>query len=168
MKKILLVLILLSNMSFSKIFNFLQTDFKAQVLEKSYINNKNKEKEYDLSYTKEKLELKILKPSINKGEIYTFTKNKKFLYSPLLKQKVEQSLSNHDESLYSILSDMAKLEKKENHVIKDKKYVFKEGKLVNIIAKDYKITLKEYIGEKPTKILFLSNSLKMEYTINYK
>lgn len=126
MKKILLVLILLSNMSFSKIFNFLQTDFKAQVLEKSYINNKNKEKEYDLSYTKEKLELKILKPSINKGEIYTFTKNKKFLYSPLLKQKVEQSLSNHDESLYSILSDMAKLEKKKIMLLKIKNMFLKK------------------------------------------
>lgn len=43
-EKIFIILILISSISFSKIFNFLQSDFKAEVIEKSNINNKNKKK----------------------------------------------------------------------------------------------------------------------------
>lgn len=167
MKKILLVLFVIGTLAFSGNFDFLKTKFNAKVIENSIINNVKKKKIFDLNYYPDKLELKILEPKLNEGEVYTYTKNKKYLYSPKLKQTVEQSVSNQDESLYGILLELSNLDSNKTITKKDKKYIFTDGILKSIVAKDYTIEFTKYNGEKPVKIIYRSNSILIDYELTY-
>lgn len=167
MKKIIYLFLLLSNISLSNVFDFLQTSFNANVTEISIVNSNKKTKEFKLSYSKDKLELTILKPELNKGEVYTYSKGKKTLYSPKLKQSVNQSINSQDESLYSILNELANLKESKTFEKDGKKYVFENNILKNITAKNYIITFEEYLNNKPSKIRYKSNSMEFEYNIKY-
>lgn len=166
MKKIL-ALLLFTTFSYSLTYDFLQNSFNAKVTENSIINKSKKKKVYDLKYSPSKLELTIVEPKLNAGEIYTYTKNKTTLYSPKLKQTVEQTISNKDESLYSILSELSKLETSTTQSKNGKKYVFENNVLKKIIANDYSVEFIEFKNNKPTKIKFISDSMVIDYTISY-
>ena len=167
MKKMILILSLITTLTYAKVYDYLQTEFSAKVTENSVVNNSKKKKVYNLVYKPSKLELKVVEPKLNSGEIYTYSKGKKTLYSPKLKQTVNQSVGSQDESLYSILTDLANLEDAKTQTKGNKKYTFENGVLKNIIAKDYKIYFENYLNNKPTKIKFESNSIIYDYTIEY-
>ncbi|CAM3065549.1 hypothetical protein STFE110948_00740 [Streptobacillus felis] len=167
MKKLLIVSLLFVNISFSKTFQFLQQNFSAEVIENFLINNKKKIKKYKFDYTPDVVKLEVIEPKLNKGEVITYTSGKKTLYSPKIKQTVQQKLSNEDSSIYSILEELSKMDKKETYENKNKKYIFENDILIEIIADKYSIKIKEYIGNKPKKIQYISNTVTLEYLINY-
>lgn len=167
MKKIILFLTIFSTFTYAKVYDYLQSGFSAKVIENSIVNNSKKNKVYNLEYTPSKLELKIIEPKLNQGEVYIYSKGKKTLYSPKLKQTVNQSVGTQDESLYSILVDLANLEEAKTQTKGSKKYNFENGILKSIETKDYKILFEEYLNNKPTKIIFNSNSMVFYYNITY-
>lgn len=167
MRKIIIYTMLLSSLAFSKTFDFLKQKFNAEVIESSVINNKKKKKVYNLEYSPSALKLEVVEPKLNKGEVITYFTGKKTLYSPKLKQTVEQKLSKEDASLYSILEELSKLDSNITYEKNNKKYIFENQMLVEIIADKYSIKFTEYIGKKPKKIQYLSNSVTIDYTINY-
>ena len=78
MKKLILIIsmALISIMSYSK--DFWEKDiFTVSVTETLKINKSSKVKKYTMTYDNGTLKLVISSPTINKGEIYTFTQNKK-------------------------------------------------------------------------------------------
>lgn len=167
MKKIILFLTLLSSLSFSKVYPYLNGNFKVKVTENSLINNVKKKKVYDVSYTPTKMELKVLEPALNTGEIYTYSKSGKTLYSPKLKQTVKQSISGQDESIYSILSELSTLDTTVTQNKGNKKYIFENSILKRIEAKDYSIEFDSFNNNRPTKIRFLSKSIIVDYQLSY-
>ena len=153
MKKIIMFLTLFSSLTFSKVFPYLDGNFKAKVIENSVINNVKKNKVYDVSYSPSKMELKVLEPALNKGEIYTYSKSGKTLYSPKLKQTVKQSITGQDESIYSILSELSSLETATTQNKGHKKYIFENSILRKIEAKDYTVEFENFSNNKPTNII---------------
>ena len=167
MKKIIMFLTLFSSLTFSKVFPYLDGNFKANVIENSVINNVKKNKVYDVSYSPSKMELKVLEPALNKGEIYTYSKSGKTLYSPKLKQTVKQSITGQDESIYSILSELSSLETATTQNKGYKKYIFENSILRKIEAKDYTVEFENFSNNKPTNIRFISKSIKIDYQLSY-
>ena len=167
MKKTIMFLTLLSSLTFSKVFPYLDGNFKAKVIENSVINNVKKNKVYDVSYSPSKMELKVLEPALNKGEIYTYSKSGKTLYSPKLKQTVKQSITGQDESIYSILSELSSLETATTQNKGHKKYIFENSILRKIEAKDYTVEFENFSNNKPTNIRFISESIKIDYQLSY-
>ena len=147
MKKIILFLTLLSSLSFSKVYPYLNGNFKVKVTENSLINNVKKKKVYDVSYTPTKMELKVLEPALNMGEIYTYSKSGK--------------------TLYSILSELSTLDTAVTQNKGNKKYIFENSILKRIEAKDYSIEFDSFNNNRPTKIRFLSKSIIVDYQLSY-
>ncbi|CAM3160429.1 hypothetical protein [Streptobacillus ratti] len=167
MKKIFMLTILLTSLTFSKTFDFLQKNFNAEITEFSEINNKKKKKIYNLEYMPNTVKFEVLEPKLNKGEIITYSNGKKTLYSPKLKQTIEQKLSFDDTSLYSILEELSNMDKNTTYEAKNRKYIFENKVLVKIIADKYVINFSEYIDKKPQKIQYISNYANFEYLIRY-
>lgn len=167
MKKIILILGIYNLISFSFVYDFLNNGFSAKVKEISNINQNKKEKSYNLEYQKDKLELEVTFPELNKGEKYTYTKNEKILYIPKLKQTTKQSINNQEESIYAILNDLKNIKESKDFNKNSKKYIFENGLLKKIIAKDYQISILKHENNKPTEILFLSSNVEVYYNIKY-
>ncbi|WP_066899965.1 hypothetical protein [Streptobacillus notomytis] len=167
MKKVLILTILLISLTFSKTFDFLQQNFNAEITEFSEINNKKKKKIYNLEYKPNIVKFEVLEPKLNSGEIITYSSGKKTLYSPKLKQTIEQKLSFDDTSLYSILEELSNMDQNSTYEVKNKKYIFENKVLVEIIADKYKIKFREYIDNKPRRIQYVSNYANFEYLIKY-
>ncbi|MBE2990180.1 hypothetical protein IMK14_06010, partial [Sneathia sp. DSM 16630] len=87
--------------------NFLNTSFRAKILERS----NRTEKEYVLQYKPNNIKVEVLFPSTNKGEIYTYKQGKKYIYYPKLNQTVEQTLSNSSNDIFKLLGEMRGINK---------------------------------------------------------
>lgn len=168
MKKFIIFLFLISIFSNASIYPYLQDKFNADIIQKSYENNKEIIKKYELRYYLDKVEIEIIYPEINKGEIYTYKDSEKYLYSPRLKQEVKQSISESDESIYSILNTISKIKDSKNTIINNKKFIFENNKLKEILSNNYKILFLSHKNSKPNIIKFVSNDIEIEYYINYK
>ena len=78
MRRLILIIsmMLVSIVSYSK--DFWEKDtFTVSVTETLKINKSSKVKKYTMTYDNGTLKLVISSPTINKGEIYTYTQNKK-------------------------------------------------------------------------------------------
>lgn len=104
MKKIIIFLMLQANV-FS--IGFLNKQFNANIVETS----KNSKKQYLLVYKPDEIKLVINYPTVNKGEIYTYKNNKKYIYYPLLDQTVEQEFVNEDIDFFNILNKIKDIKK---------------------------------------------------------
>ena len=89
MKRIILFF-LISISIFSLDYKGINTiDF--EIYEKTNTNNKIREKEYILKIKfPEKVYKEVLKPEINRGEIYVYNEEKTLIYYPVLEQVTEE------------------------------------------------------------------------------
>lgn len=159
MKKILGIIIISINiLAFS---NFANSKFNAKVIENSYINGVKREKEYNVNYDTNKLEINVIKPSINNGEKYTYTKNYKEIYYKKFEQTVRKELDENETSLFSIL------EKIKNNS-KDKKYIYDGNKLVRIEEDGYTLYFEDYFGDKPKIIRYYDGKNEIKYEFTYE
>lgn len=116
MRRLILIIsmMLVSIVSYSK--DFWEKDtFTVSVTETLKINKSSKVKKYTMTYDNGTLKLVISSPTINKGEIYTFTQNKKTIYYPSLKQTVTQTLNEDEANILSLLNKIRKIKDKNNH-----------------------------------------------------
>lgn len=164
MKKILILTICLSMFSFSK--SFVDKNFNAKVYEVNIINGVKKEKTYDLNYTIEKAQIKVLAPKLNEGEIYTYTVNEKTSYYPLLKQTVVTKLDSDEQTIFSILLKIRE-NKKHLESFDGYKFEYSNDKIKVITKDDLKIQFSNYIGDAPTKIVLTGDQNYFAYTIEY-
>ena len=94
-KKVILLFLLVSVFSFSKDF-WEKRNFTVNVTEDATINGKKRSKSYVMSYNSGTMKLTITAPSVNKGEVYTFSGSKKTIYYPSLKQTVTQKVEKSE------------------------------------------------------------------------
>ncbi len=153
-----LLIIFLSFNSFA--ISFFNNDFKVNVEE----IGKNRHKVYNINYTKEEIKVEILEPKINKGEIYTYKNNEKYIYYPKLKQTVKQSYVNEDNDIILALDILKKIDK--TTVIEDKKYIVEKDKIKRIESKLYTIYF-EYKDNKISEIKLKGSEDEIIYKWKY-
>ncbi len=160
MKKILCLIFLQFNIF---AIGFVDKNFVANITEIS----KNKTKEYNINYTKDKVVLEVLKPELNKGEIYTYTNDKKYIYYSSLNQTVEQSLSAVEGDLVLILKEMQKIKENKDVVIANKKYIISNNKIMKIVGDGFVVRFYYNKNNMPTTIRFISENGNVEYIWKY-
>ena len=160
MKKILCLIFLQFNIF---AIGFVDKNFVANITEIS----KNKTKEYNINYTKDKIVLEVLKPELNKGEIYTYTNDKKYIYYSSLNQTVEQSLSAVEGDLVLILKEMQKIKENKDVVIANKKYIISNNKIMKIVGDGFVVRFYYNKNNMPTTIRFISENGNVEYIWKY-
>ena len=142
---------------------FVDKDFVANITQIS----KNKIKEYNINYKKDKVVLEVLKPELNKGEIYTYIKDKKYIYYSSFNQTVEQNLSDFEGDLILILKEMQKIKENKDVVIANKKYIISDNKIMKIVGDGFAVSFDYNKNNMPTKIKFISDNGNVEYLWKY-
>jgi len=123
-----LLFIFLVEMIFGNNFSDLE-NFKSLVTQKTFLNNKVKEKKYEMVVKfPDLIYKKTLFPEINKGEIYVYNKNKKYIYYPLLEQNISQEIDESENEFLEILKELKGNNKgeKKNKIISNEKGLIKE------------------------------------------
>lgn len=117
-------------------------DLKAYVIEKTDINNKEIEKRYNIKLILPDLLMKTMEyPEINKGEIYLYKNEKRYVYLPIFDEVDED---NSDEDTNYFLNTMNFIVNKAKN---DKKFRdnYSQGKVKKLILKgDIEIKLLKY------------------------
>ena len=156
MKK--LIILMLSSFSFSNIFN---QSFNVNITEKA----KKYKKEYVMNYNPKKIRIEILSPEINKGEIYTYENNKKYIYYPILDQTVEQTFSSTDSDIIKIIEDIKNINKTVEK--NGKKYIVENGLVKSIASNNYKLNVYYDNQKRPNKIILKYSNEVVEYLWKY-
>lgn len=142
---------------------FVNKNFNAIITESS----KNKTKEYKITYTQDKITLEVLKPSLNKGEIYTYVGNKKYIYYKSFDQTVEQTLTSADSDIIFILKEIKNIKENKDVVINNKKFFVSDNNVQKIVGKGYEISFKYNKNKMPEKITIKSNNGNIEFLWKY-
>lgn len=128
--KYFLLFLIISLITFGKSIDSIK-DITFEVEEKLYMNNDTKKSEYVIKYIKpDFIRKEVLKPELNKGEIYIYSEGKKIVYLPLFDQISEESIVNREDNTLESLN-----------------YIMKEKEL-----KDGEMTLKNGITLKLEKL----------------
>jgi hypothetical protein len=171
-KKLVAIFLLISVFSFSKDF-WEKRNFTANVSESLTINGSKKTKRYIMSYHNGTMKLQITAPSINKGEIYTFTGNSKTIYYPSLKQTVKQKIQKDEANILGVFNKLSKLTSKKTQTKGNDTFVFTNNWLTSIKSGGVTVGFSDYkkVGEYtyPTKIFVTDgNSRVVYYLSNFK
>ena len=142
--KYFLLFLIISLITFGKSIDSIK-DITFEVEEKLYMNNDTKKSEYVIKYIKpDFIRKEVLKPELNKGEIYIYSEGKKIVYLPLFDQISEESIVNREDNTLESLN-----------------YIMKEKEL-----KDGEMTLKNGITLKLEKLKKVSGyTLPESWTI---
>ena len=117
--------------------------------------------------------LQITAPSVNKGEIYTFTGNSKTIYYPSLKQTVKQKIQKDEANILGVFNKLSKLTSKKTQTKGNDTFVFTNNWLTSIKSGGVTVGFSDYkkVGEYtyPTKIFVTDgNSRVVYYLSNFK
>lgn len=107
MKKILIFLVL-SITCFGQI-NKISTikDLYAKVVEKTDINGEKRDREYTIKYiAPDYLRKEVILPKINKGEIYQYENQKRYVYIPLFNEVTEESGKDEFDNFLTIINEL--------------------------------------------------------------
>lgn len=120
--KYFLLFLIISLITFGKSIDSIK-DITFEVEEKLYMNNDTKKSEYVIKYIKpDFIRKEVLKPELNKGEIYIYSEGKKIVYLPLFDQISEESIVNREDNTLESLNYIMK--EKE---LKDREMTLKNG-----------------------------------------
>ena len=167
-----MLLMLVSALSYGKDF-WEKKSFNVNVVENSSINGRKKSKEYSMNYSNNTIKMTITSPNVNKGEIYTFSKDKKTIYYPLLKQTVTQKLEKEEVNILNIFNKIKNITVKKTMSSNGEKITFTNGKLTSIENGSYTVTFASYTNsagyDYPTKITVKSSNGTITYNLsNFK
>ena len=130
-KKVILLFLLVSVFSFSKDF-WEKRNFTVNVTEDATINGKKRSKSYVMSYNSGTMKLTITAPSVNKGEVYTFSGSKKTIYYPSLKQTVTQKVEKSEASILSVFNKLRGITSKKTQTKNGDTFTFSSNWLTAI------------------------------------
>ena len=165
MKKIILTMFFMSILAFSKDFWEL-SNFSVNVNETT---SSGKSKAYTMVYKGGTLKVRINSPSVNKGEVYTYSGSQKTIYYPSLKQTVTQNVDSDEANFLNIINMLKSISGKNTVTKGDNKFVFSDSKLVSIETKEYTASLSGYTssgGNTYPKTVRISENGKTKITFN--
>lgn len=165
MKKIILTMFFMSILAFSKDFWEL-SNFSVNINETT---SSGKSKVYTMVYKGGTLKLTINSPSVNKGEVYTYSGSRKTIYYPSLKQTVTQNVDSDEANFLNIINMLKSISGKNTVTKGDNKFVFSNSRLVSIETKEYKASFSGYTssgGNTYPKTVRISENGKTKITFN--
>ena len=142
-KKVILLFLLVSVFSFSKDF-WEKRSFTVNVTEDATINGTRRSKSYVMAYNSGTMKLTITAPSINKGEVYTFSGSKKTIYYPKLKQTVTQKVEKSEANILAVFNKLRGIKSKQTQTKNGDTFTFSNSKLISIRSKGYTVNFSNY------------------------
>lgn len=168
-KVMLMLLMLVSILSYGKDF-WEKKSFNVNVVESSNINGRKKTKGYVMNYSNNTIKMTITSPNVNKGEVYIFSKDKKTIYYPLLKQTVTQKLEKEEANILNIFNKIKNITVKKTMSNNGEKITFTNGKLASIENGNYTVTFSSYTSsggyDYPTKIAVKNSNGTINYNLS--
>ena len=168
-KKVILLFLLVSVFSFSKDF-WEKRSFTVNVTEDATINGRKRSKSYVMAYNSGTMKLTITAPSINKGEIYTFSGSKKTIYYPKLKQTVTQKVEKSEASILSVFNKLTGITSKKTQTKNGDTFTFSNNWLTSIKSSGNTVNFSDYKSSNgyyfPTKISVKDGSSQIIYRLS--
>ena len=167
--KIILFFMMIAAFSFSKDF-WEKGRFTVNVTEELKMNKSTKTKRYIMTYSGGTLKIQITYPSVNKGEIYTFSGNTKTIYYPSLNQTVTQNLQKDESNILSVFNKLNKLTSKKTQTKNGDTFTFENSWLTSISSKGYRANFSDYVKAEeytyPTKIWVTDGNSQIIYRLS--
>ena len=168
-KKVILLFLLVSVFSFSKDF-WEKRNFTVNVTEDATINGKKRSKSYVMSYNSGTMKLTITAPSVNKGEVYTFSGSKKTIYYPSLKQTVTQKVEKSEANILSVFNKLRDITSKKTQTRNGDTFTFSNNWLTAIKSSGNTVNFSDYKSSNgysyPSKIYVSDGSSQIIYRLS--
>lgn len=168
-KKVILLFLLVSVFSFSKDF-WEKRSFTVNVTEDATINGTKRSKSYVMAYNSGTMKLTITAPSINKGEVYTFSGSKKTIYYPKLKQTVTQRVEKNEANILSVFNKLRGITSKKTQTRNGDTFTFSNNWLTAIRSNGNTVNFSDYKSSNgysfPTKISVKDGSSQIIYRLS--
>ena len=171
-KKVILLFLLVSVFSFSKDF-WEKSSFTVNVTEDANINGTRRSKSYVMAYNSGTMKLTITAPSMNKGEVYTFSGSKKTIYYPKLKQTVTQKVEKSEANILGVFNKLRGITSKKTQTKNGNTFTFSSNWLTSIKSSGTTVNFSDYktsnVYSYPTKISVSDGSSQIIYRLsNFK
>jgi len=171
-KKVILLFLLVSVFSFSKDF-WEKSSFTVNVTEDANINGTRRSKSYVMAYNSGTMKLTITAPSMNKGEVYTFSESKKTIYYPKLKQTVTQKVEKSEANILGVFNKLRGITSKKTQTKNGNTFTFSSNWLTSIKSSGTTVNFSDYKTSNgysyPTKISVSDGSSQIIYRLsNFK
>ena len=168
-KKVILLFLLVSVFSFSKDF-WEKRNFTVNVTEDATINGKKRSKSYVMSYNSGTMKLTITAPSVNKGEVYTFSGSKKTIYYPSLKQTVTQKVEKSEANILSVFNKLRGITSKKTQTRNGDTFTFSNNWLTTLKSSGNTVNFSDYKSSNgysyPSKISVSDGSSQIIYRLS--
>ena len=168
-KKVILLFLLVSVFSFSKDF-WEKSSFTVNVTEDANINGTRKSKSYVMTYNSGTMKLTITAPSMNKGEVYTFSGSKKTIYYPKLKQTVTQKVEKSEANILGGFNKLRGITSKKTQTKNGNTFTFSSNWLTSIKSSGTTVNFSDYKTSNgysyPTKISVSDGSSQIIYRLS--
>ena len=168
-KKVILLFLLVSVFSFSKDF-WEKRNFTVNVTEDATINGKKRSNSYVMSYNSGTMKLTITAPSVNKGEVYTFSGSKKTIYYPSLKQTVTQKVEKSEANILSVFNKLRGITSKKTQTRTGDTFTFSNNWLTAIKSSGNTVNFSDYKSSNgysyPGKISVSDGSSQIIYRLS--
>ena len=165
-KKVILLFLLVSVFSFSKDF-WEKSSFTVNVTEDANINGTRRSKSYVMAYNSGTMKLTITAPSMNKGEVYTFSGSKKTIYYPKLKQTVTQKV---EANILGVFNKLRGITSKKTQTKNGNTFTFSSNWLTSIKSSGTTVNFSDYKTSNgysyPTKISVSDGSSQIIYRLS--
>ena len=168
-KKVILLFLLVSVFSFSKDF-WEKSSFTVNVTEDANINGTRRSKSYVMAYNSGTRKLTITAPSMNKGEVYTFSGSKKTIYYPKLKQTVTQKVEKTEANILGVFNKLRGITSKKTQTKNGNTFTFSSNWLTSIKSSGTTVNFSDYKTSNgysyPTKISVSDGSSQIIYRLS--
>ena len=168
-KKVILLFLLVSVFSFSKDF-WEKSNFTVNVTEDATFNGKRRSKSYVMTYNSGTMKLQITAPSVNKGEVYTFSGSKKTIYYPSLKQTVTQKVEKSEANILSVFNKLRGITSKKTQTRNGDTFTFSNNWLTAIKSSGNTVNFSDYKSSNgysyPGKISVSDGSSQIIYRLS--
>ena len=168
-KKVILLFLLVSVFSFSKDF-WEKKSFTVNVTEDATINGRKRSKSYVMAYNSGTMKLTITAPSMNKGEVYTFSGSKKTIYYPKLKQTVTQKVEKSEANILGVFNKLRGITSKKTQTKNGNTFTFSSNWLTSIKSSGTTVNFSDYKTSNgysyPTKISVSDGSSQIIYRLS--
>jgi len=168
-KKVILLFLLASVFSFSKDF-WEKSSFTVNVTEDANINGTRRSKSYVMAYNSGTMKLRITAPSMNKGEVYTFSGSKKTIYYPKLKQTVTQKVEKSEANILGVFNKLRGITSKKTQTKNGNTFTFSSNWLTSIKSSGTTVNFSDYKTSNgysyPTKISVSDGSSQIIYRLS--
>ena len=123
-----------------------------------------------MTYNSGTMKLQITAPSVNKGEVYTFSGSKKTIYYPSLKQTVTQKVEKSEANILAVFNKLRAIKSKQTQTKNGDTFIFSNNWLTSIKSSGNTVNFSDYKTSNgysyPSKISVKDGSSQIIYKLS--